>query len=120
MKVVAITAAAAMLLAIPATALALSFESFENAPLGKRADWAEGVLGVVNLDSRVYSLLEGLAETPTFFYQGDVRALNDAIRKFAAVKAEERRLVLLPGRGKTHSFARKLIDFDSNSRGRTG
>jgi hypothetical protein len=111
MKRIAMSAAM-ILLALPAAALAESFESFGNAPLGKRPGWADGVLDVVNLPSRVYSLWEGLAETPTFFYQGDGRALNDAIRKFAAIKASQRRLILLPGRGKTHSFNRKPIDFD--------
>jgi hypothetical protein len=104
--------AAVLLLALPATALAESFESFGNAPLGKRPNWPEGALGVVNLEGRVYSLWQGQAEIPTFFYQGDGRALNEAIRKFAAVKAEGRRLVLLPGRGQTRSFGGKQIDFD--------
>jgi hypothetical protein len=103
--------AAVLLLALPATALAESFESFGNAPLNRRPGWADGVLDVANLRSRVYTLWQGLAEMPTFFYQGDGRALNEAIGKFAAVKAS-RQLVLLPGRGKTHSFARKPIDFD--------
>jgi hypothetical protein len=111
MKRIAVSAAV-LLFAIPATALALSFESFGNAPLGKRPGWPEGLLDVVNMDSRVYSLWGGLAEIPTFYYQGEVRALNEAIRKFAAVKLPERKLVLLPGRGKTHSFAGKPIDFD--------
>src|SRR5262245_38240461 len=109
MKVVAIAAAAA-LLAVPAAALALRFETFGNAPAAKQPGWAEGVLDVVNLESRVYALWgDGMQY---FFYQGDARALNKAIRKYAAVKAPQRRLVLLPGRGKTHSFDRKPIDID--------
>jgi hypothetical protein len=70
------------------------------------------VLGVVNLDSPVYSLWQGEAEIPTFFYRGDARAVNEAIGNFAAAKLKEPRLVLLPGRGKTHSFDRTRIDFD--------
>jgi hypothetical protein len=109
MKVVAIAAAAA-LLALPAGALALRFESFGNAPLAKQPGWPEGVLDVINLPSRVY-ILSG--DGPhLYFFQGDVRALNEAIGKYAAVKAPQRRLVLLPGRGKTHSFSRKPIDYD--------
>jgi hypothetical protein len=104
--------AAVLPLALPATALAESFESFGNAPLGQRPNWPEGALGVVNLEGRVYSLWQGQAKIPTFFYQGDGRALNEAIRKFAAVKAGQRRLVLLPGRGQTRSFGGKRIDFD--------
>jgi hypothetical protein len=102
--------AAAALLAIPAMALALTFESFGSAPVS--AGYDERVLGVINLNSRVYSLWQGLSPTPTVYYQGDARALNEAIGKFAAIKAEERRLVLLPGRGKTHSLAGNRIDFD--------
>jgi hypothetical protein len=111
MKVIAL-AAAAVLLALPAAALALSEEAFGNAPLPKQPGWPDGLLEVVNLESRVYSLWQGLGGTPTFFYRGDGRALNDAIRKLAAVKAVERRLVLLPGRGKIRSFARAPIDYD--------
>jgi HEAT repeat protein len=110
MKVIIATTAA--LLVLPATALALSFESLGNAPLAKKPGWTEGLLDVVNLNSRVYSLWQGEAMIPTFFYQGDIRALNEAIKKFAAIKADERQLILLPGRGKTHSFDRKPIDFD--------
>jgi hypothetical protein len=104
--------AAVVLIAVPATALALSFESVGNAPLARKPGWAEGVAEVVNLYSRVYAVWHGLAETPTFYYQGDAGTLNEAIGKLAAVKAEERRLILLPGRGKTHSFDGKPIDFD--------
>jgi hypothetical protein len=104
--------AAVLLLAIPATALALSFESFGNTPPVARPGWDASVLGVVNLNSRVYSLWEGEGGVPTFFYRGDARALNEAIGKFAAVKVKERRLILLPGRGKTYSFDRTRIDFD--------
>jgi len=108
MKIIAIAAAA--LFALPATALALAEEAIGNAPRVKQPEWAEGVLDVVNLESRVYCVWVNGNEN--FFYRGDARVLNDALRKFAAVKADERRLVLLPGRGITHSFNQKGIDFD--------
>jgi len=80
MKVIAIAAAAA-LLALPAAALALSEEAFGNEPLPRQPGWAGGVIELVNLESRVYSLWQGLGGTPTFLYRGDGRALNEAIRK---------------------------------------
>src|SRR5262245_56210690 len=103
MKVVAIAAAAA-LLTLPATAPALSFikEEFGNAPVVKQPEWAEGVLGVVNLKSRVYFIrsVGGLAPVQSvdehYYYQGDARDLSAALRQFAAIPADERRLVLLP------------------------
>jgi HEAT repeats len=109
MKVVAIAVAAA-LLAIPAAALALRHETVGNAPAVEQPGWAEGVLAVVNLESRVY--YRGGTGNENFYYRGDAHSLNEAIGKFASIKAEERRLVLLPGRRKTHSFDRKAIDFD--------
>jgi hypothetical protein len=105
-----VTAAAALLLALPAAALALGEESFGNAPKLRQPDWAEGVLGVVNLPSRVYSVWVNGNES--FYYQGGAGDLNDALRKYAAVKADQRRLVLLPGRGRTRSFHGKPVDFD--------
>jgi hypothetical protein len=56
MKIIAITAVMAAFLATPTTALALSSvqETFGNAPVVKQPEWAEGVLDVVNLKSRVY------------------------------------------------------------------
>jgi hypothetical protein len=107
-----VLSAAVVLLALPATALALSFESFGNAPEAKRPGWAEGLLDLVNLPGRVYSLYGGLDETPTFYYQGDGSARREAIRKLGAVHAAARRLILLPGRGRTFSFDRRPIDFD--------
>jgi hypothetical protein len=108
MKVVA-TLVAALLLALPAPALALRFEAFGNAPLDEGGAWADGVRDVVNLDTRVYAQT---GDGPhLFFYRGEARALNEAIGKFAAVKAKERRLVLLPGQGTTRSFAGQAVDF---------
>jgi hypothetical protein len=103
--------AVVVLLILPVAALGLGFESFGNAPVGNQAGWAEGAVDVVNLKSRVYSLWGG-AGNLNFYYQGDARDLNEAIRKFAAIKAPERRLVLFPGRGKAYSSERKVIDFD--------
>jgi hypothetical protein len=109
MKTIAITAVMAAFLAAPATALALMFvmEGFGNAPVVKQPGGAEGVLGVVNLPSRVYWIRRlgnfGFGDE-NFFYQGDARAVNEALRKFAAVKADMRQLILLPGRGKAQSL----------------
>jgi hypothetical protein len=111
---------AAVLLACPAAALALREVEVKlgNAPEPARPGWAEGVLGVVNLKSRVYLVrstggLGDVTETEEdVYYQGGARDLNEAIRAFAAVKGGGRRLVLLPGRGRVRSFGGKPVDFD--------
>jgi hypothetical protein len=110
MKVVTGAAVAALLLALPSAVLALATETLGNAPMVKQPEWADGVLEVVNLKSRVYSYWVNGNEN--FFYKGDARAVNEALRKYAAVKEDVRRVVLLPGPGKTQSFSRKPIDFD--------
>jgi hypothetical protein len=99
MKASATTAAIALFLATAATALALREEMFGNYPVGKRQGWAEGVVDVVNLESRIW-LQNQLGETITCLYKGDIHAVNLALRKFATVKIGERRLILLPGPGK--------------------
>jgi hypothetical protein len=78
--------------------------------MSDKADWADGVLEVVNLQSRVYS--QWVNGNENFFYRGDARALNEAIKQFAAVKDDGRRLILLPGTGRTHSFESKPVAFD--------
>jgi hypothetical protein len=109
MKVVAVAAAVA-LLAVPATALALAEGGEGNAPRVKQPEWAEGVIDVVNLKSRVYYFWVNGNEN--FYYRGDAKALNEALRTYAAVKADQRRLVLLPGRKQTMSLGRKTLEFN--------
>jgi hypothetical protein len=110
MKIGACTAVVILLLALPAAALALATETFGNAPAVKQPEWAEGVIDVVNLKSRVYS--HWVNGNEHFFYRGDARALNEALRKYAAVKQKVRQLILLPGSGKQQSFHGKAIEFD--------
>jgi hypothetical protein len=110
MKVVVGTALVALLLASPGPVLALGTETFGNAPAVKQPEWAEGVLDVVNLKSRVYSYWVNGNEI--FFYRGNAWALNEALRKYAAVHDDVRQLVLLPGRAKTQTFQRTVVEFD--------
>jgi hypothetical protein len=110
MKYVAAAALVALRLAFPPAALALGEEQFGNAPRVKQPGWAEGVLDVVNLKSRVYS--QWVNGNENFYYRGDARAVNEALRKYAAVKDYARRLILLPGRGTAHTFGGKPVAFD--------
>jgi hypothetical protein len=100
----------AALLFAPAHAFALGEELFGNAPRVKQPEWAEGVLDVVNLKSRVY--LQWVNGNESFFYQGDAAALAEALKAFAAVKDEGKSVVLLPGTGSTKSFQGKPVAFD--------
>src|SRR5215471_11725946 len=110
MKITAAMTFVILFLGLPEVALALGMETFGNAPAVKQPDWAEGILDVVNLKSRVYS--QWVNGNENFFYRGNGQALNEALRKYAAVKDDVRQLILLPGAGKTQTFHRKTIDFD--------
>jgi hypothetical protein len=107
MKAITITAALGMFLATTATALALREVMFGNAPIPNRPGWTAGVVDVVNLESRIWLENHAMAGTVTCLYKGDINAVNLALRKFAAVKAGERPVVLLPGPGKPH-FGSKI------------
>lgn len=104
--------AIAVLVLAPNLAFALAQERFGNAPVGKQPEWADGVVDVVNLKSRVYSYWVNGNEN--FFYSGNSGALNEALRKFAAVKDDERMLILLPGPGQRQSFSKKQVNYEWN------
>jgi hypothetical protein len=110
LKAVLGTALLALALAFPNSVLALGEESFGNAPRVPQPEWAEGVIDVVNLNSRVYS--QWVNGNENFFYRGNAKALNEALRKYAAVKDDVRQLILLPGSRKTQTFERRAVDFD--------
>lgn len=101
--------AAALVVACCGTAWALGEEDFGNEPLNavNFNEWP-GVMPVVNHPSRVYH--QWVNGNEQCYYQGDVAALNDTLRKFAEVKTETRDVVLRPGPGQASSFdgSRKL------------
>jgi hypothetical protein len=75
-------------------------ERYGNEPLheGNYTEWP-GIMPVVNHPSRVYrSWVNG---NEHFYYRGDTAALNEILRKFAAVKGD---VVLRPGPGEAGTF----------------
>jgi len=83
MRICAGIAIATLLLALPSAVFALATETFGNAPAVNQPEWAKGIIDVVNLDSRVYSVWVNGNEN--FYYSGDARALNEAIKKYGAI-----------------------------------
>jgi hypothetical protein len=102
--------AVVLLLVLPALACALAMESFGNAPVTRQPDWGDGVVEIVNLKSRVYSIW--INGNENFYYRGNASALNEALRAFAAIKADRHEVILLAGPGKVQSFARGEVSFD--------
>lgn len=103
-------AAAAAILVLPAALYALATESFGNAPVVKQPGWADGVLEVINLKSRVYQ--RWVNGNESFYFRGGAAELNEAVAKYAAVKADSRQLILVVGDGKTQSFGRGEVAYD--------
>ena len=93
-----------------AKAWAMGFEDFGNEPLNAlNYQDQQGIMPLLNLRSRVYHVWCNGNEY--FYYRGDTAALNDALGKFAAVKAEVHEMLLRPGPRMAHSFDGKAIPF---------
>src|SRR4051794_37887826 len=86
-------------LALPAAAHALATEQLGNKPIGPGWNFGSEVLAAVNVEERVY--WHEVNGNPTFFFRGGPRAVYAAISRFAAIPAEKREIVLLPGPGAT-------------------
>jgi len=96
---------------IPSRAWAMAEEDFGNKPLNELnyQEW-KGIMPVVNHPSRVYHVWVNGNEN--FYYQGDVAALGDCLKKFAAFPAPLHEVVLRPGPGTVRSFnGKKTIAF---------
>jgi HEAT repeats len=91
---------------------AMGEEDFGNTALNEAnfQDWP-GIMPLVNHPSRVYhSWVNG---NEHFYYRGDAAALNDALRKFAASKAEVHEVLLRPAPCIVESFnSAKKIPYD--------
>ncbi len=92
-----------------AKAWALSKEDFGNSPLSDHYPDSPGILPLVNSPSRVYRVWGMWGER--CYFRGDTAALNDSLRKFAAIKAEVHEVVLRPGPATAESFDKKPIPF---------
>jgi hypothetical protein len=109
MKIIGSTMGLALLLTFPSAAFALAFEVVGNAPMARQGQWAPGVVDIVNLKTRVYAYLGDGQHI--FYFRGDAAAVNEALRLYGSVRDDERKLILLPGSGKTKSFGQEPIPF---------
>jgi hypothetical protein len=77
-------------------AYALATEHFGNDPIdASEYKFGGDVLAVANLQSRFYWY--EVNGDPHFYYRGNTAALNEALRKFAALAGNSREVILLPG-----------------------
>ncbi len=95
----------------PELAWALGHEEFGNKPQSDRnyAEWP-GIISVVNAEARVY--LSWANGNEHLYFQGGTSVLNDALRDYATVKTEVRRVIIRPGPGEARTFGGKKIACD--------
>ncbi|HEY3962960.1 MAG TPA: HEAT repeat domain-containing protein, partial [Planctomycetaceae bacterium] len=100
-----------VLASAPDRAWALGEEEFGNRPQSDRnyTEWP-GIIAVVNAEARVYrSWVNGNEQ---LYFQGGTSVLNDALRDYATVKSDVRRVIIRPGPGEAHTFHGKNIACD--------
>ncbi|MHC4671151.1 MAG: hypothetical protein ACYTBZ_01590 [Planctomycetota bacterium] len=103
----------AMTVGINHQAYGLATEEIGNKPLyeSNYKDF-KGIMPVINHKSRVYQFWCNGNEY--FYYRGDTKALNDALRKFAASEADVREVIIRPGPGETTTFNAVRVPYDWN------
>lgn len=93
---------------------ALGEEDFGDSPLSELnyQNWPN-IMPLLNSQIRVYhSWVNGNEQ---FYYRGNTATFNDALKKFAAVKAEVREVLLQPGPGIAYTFdLTKTIPYNWN------
>jgi hypothetical protein len=107
-------------LTIPASAQALGFIIVGNQPIGPEGGYTKEVLAAVNVEERVYAYIHDFQQT--FYFKGGPKALNQAMRHFAAIPDDNHEIILLPAPGKP-LIDDKPVAFDWSLRvagGRTG
>lgn len=97
---------------LPQAAFALATEQFGNKPIVPSQWGLPGeVAGVANLPTRVYWY--EVNGSPSFFYRGDMAALNAALREFAKLPGQKKEIRLVAGAGETKDLQQKqAIAFD--------
>jgi len=104
-------ASALLLLSWAGRAHALATEQFGNARIENGLGFSAQLLAAVNQSNRVYWY--EVNANPFFYFRGNTDALNDALRKFAAIPAERREIILMAGPGETRSLVeQKRIPYD--------
>lgn len=96
----------------PSLVLALATEQFGNAPIrGWDNQFGPEMLKAVNASNRVYWY--EVNGNPTFYFRGTQTELNEAIRQFSAIPAENREIILLSGQGMTRSLGgEQKVDYN--------
>lgn len=109
--------AAILLLALsfaPTRSFALGTEEFgdEELSAANYTEWP-GLFELASDKTRVYSNWVNGHEN--FYFKGSTDQLNEALKKFAAIKIDKHEVLIRPGPGKAHSFnSERILDCNWN------
>jgi hypothetical protein len=96
-----IVAACLLATLLPGRALALGSDHPADRPISAQPEWPAGLHGLLSHAGRVHGYFVNANDY--FFYAGDAKALNEAIKAYAALKDTPLTLVLHPGKGAARS-----------------
>jgi hypothetical protein len=93
-------------------AFALATEHVGNNPVAPGAfGFSNEMLAAINVPGRVYWY--EVNGNPTFYFKGNIRDLNDALKRFVAVAADKKEIILLPGKAESKTLTgEKTIAYD--------
>lgn len=97
-------------LVLPGPAFALRHIIVGNAPLGPGPGFGTELLAALNVEERVFLMEHDGSHT--VYFQGGPKALNQAFRHFAALPADRREIILLPGPPKPLAYDKAPIPYD--------
>jgi hypothetical protein len=99
-------------LALPGSAFALREIIVGNQPIGAEHGYDKEVLDAVNVPERVVLSEGGLDGELEVYFRGGPKAVNQAFRRFAAIPAAEREIVLRPGPTRPFAFGKQSFPYD--------
>ncbi len=96
-------------LVVPAPARAIADVMIGNGPIGPGLGFGKELLAAVNVEERVCFVSHIAYQS--FYFKGEPKAVNDALRRFATLPAKKREIRLLPVPAKPLGFD-KPIPYD--------
>jgi hypothetical protein len=109
-RVILLGLVAVLFSATPAFALRMIMVG--NQPLGPEQGLDKEVLAAFNMPERVILSEGGLDGNYEVYFQGGPKALNEALRRFAAIKAGKHEVILMPFPAKPFDFGKKSYPYD--------
>ena len=83
-----------------------------NQPIGPESGLDKEVLDAFNMPERVILSEGGLAGNYEVYFHGGPKALNEALRRFAAIKAGEHEVILMPFPANPFHFGKQSYPYD--------